>query len=786
MPLTLGVAFIARNEAKNLARLLPLVTPHVDKVIVVDTGSTDATIAVAKQLGAEVHSFEWCDDFAAARNFAFSKLDTSWQGWLDCDDHVLGIEKVREILEDFEAKNPQIKALWCEYRYERMAGDNGPWISVLQRERFVKRGAGFQWVLDVHEHLEASRDTPPAMAFTPDVIVEHHHDPSKGLQRAYRNLRILRAKRRHADVRPKVYFDLGWQYFNGRQWGRALAMFRHYLKLDQDPITRYQALHQMGTLYRILQRVDDAEDFEWQAARAMPEWADAWYGLADCALMRNAPHQALLFIEHGRRCEKPNNLLVLNPLDYDFHPMMTAHKAHALQGNLREALRIVEDCLKIVPKHPEAMYARQAYLAYLRDEDAVQAAVALGHVIPDDQAQGMYDALPLQLQKKKAVRDRFIAPTLLKLPKEDVAIWCGATLESWGPETPRTTGIGGSETAVVEMARRLGERGVNVAVYNQCEEREADYHSFDDGGHVVYLDFQRFDPTIPRKLFIAWRNPTIADIEPKADQAWLWVHDLHHQNVLTEARGAYFDVIRPVSRWHGEYLLWHYPFLAGKIAPTRNGIDLTRFFNEGIERKTNRAVWCSSPDRGLDHLLTMWPEIRRGVPDAELCIFYGFANFIKVMQQQRDPMMQTWYRYVLELSRQPGVVWRDRVNQLDLAKELQAAQVLAYSSNFLETNCITTAEAMAGGAVVLSTLAGAIPETVQGAGILIQGHPMSEAYQKVFVKDCVTLMTKPKEAASWREKGYKRAAELQWDRITDDWVARIEGIAPRVTEEAVA
>ncbi len=157
------------------------------------------------------------------------------------------------------------------------------------------------------------------------------------------------------------------------------------------------------------------------------------------------------------------------------------------------------------------------------------------------------------------------------------------------------------------------------------------------------------------------------------------------------------------------------------------------------------------------------------------------------MQQQRDPQMQVWYRYVLQLSRQPGVVWRDRVNQIDLAKEMQAAQVLAYSSNFLETNCITAAEAMAGGAVVLSTLAGAIPETVQDAGILIQGHPMSEAYQKVFVKDCVALMTKPDEAEAWRKKGYERARALTWDSVATEWVARIEGIVPAVTiEEGVA
>ena len=59
---------IARNEAANIARCLRSVAPIADEMIVVDTGSTDETAALARECGAAVFPFVWCDDFAAARN----------------------------------------------------------------------------------------------------------------------------------------------------------------------------------------------------------------------------------------------------------------------------------------------------------------------------------------------------------------------------------------------------------------------------------------------------------------------------------------------------------------------------------------------------------------------------------------------------------------------------------------------------------------------------------------------------------------------------------------------
>jgi Glycosyl transferase family 2 len=85
----LSFCAIVRNEAQNLARCLASVKPYVDELVIVDTGSTDATVTIAQQYSAKIGHFEWCDDFAAARNYALSLVSGDWILTLDADEELI-------------------------------------------------------------------------------------------------------------------------------------------------------------------------------------------------------------------------------------------------------------------------------------------------------------------------------------------------------------------------------------------------------------------------------------------------------------------------------------------------------------------------------------------------------------------------------------------------------------------------------------------------------------------------------------------------------------------------
>lgn len=81
---------IAKNEEKNIENCYGKLKKYVNKQILVDTGSTDNTVKKAKELGIEVHNFEWVDDFSKARNFALSLVpkNTDWIIFLDLDEYI--------------------------------------------------------------------------------------------------------------------------------------------------------------------------------------------------------------------------------------------------------------------------------------------------------------------------------------------------------------------------------------------------------------------------------------------------------------------------------------------------------------------------------------------------------------------------------------------------------------------------------------------------------------------------------------------------------------------------
>ncbi len=96
-PVSIAATLIVRNEARCLARCLESVAPWVDKMVVLDTGSTDDTVAIAQAAGAEVHHLPWPDSFSIARNHVLDLADSDWALMLDADEWlVAGGEALRQ------------------------------------------------------------------------------------------------------------------------------------------------------------------------------------------------------------------------------------------------------------------------------------------------------------------------------------------------------------------------------------------------------------------------------------------------------------------------------------------------------------------------------------------------------------------------------------------------------------------------------------------------------------------------------------------------------------------
>lgn len=199
---TLAATLIVRDEARCIARCLESVRPWVDRLVVVDTGSADATAALARDCGAEVHHLAWPGDFSAARNHAIDLADADWNLIVDADEWLMaGGEQLRA----WCASPPRLGQVCIHSAFDQAA--DGPaeaassgrsWIT-----RLLPRGVRFQG--RVHEQ---------AVSPLPRARIDLHlgHDGYRDAQLAGKRDRnrplLLRDLEDHPDD-PYILYQLG-------------------------------------------------------------------------------------------------------------------------------------------------------------------------------------------------------------------------------------------------------------------------------------------------------------------------------------------------------------------------------------------------------------------------------------------------------------------------------------------------------------------------------------------------------------------------------------------------
>lgn len=186
--ITVSLCMIVRDEEAVLERCLESVKEAVDEIIIADTGSTDRTKEIGRKYTEKVYDIPWQDDFAAARNFAFSRGTMEYLMWLDADDVLPGrsLDKLRNLKETL-CEDTDVVMMPYVVAFEK---DGSPAFSYY-RERIVKNGCGYSFVGKVHEVIP-----PRGNIFYADIPVEHRKIKAGDSER---NLRIYERMEREGE-----------------------------------------------------------------------------------------------------------------------------------------------------------------------------------------------------------------------------------------------------------------------------------------------------------------------------------------------------------------------------------------------------------------------------------------------------------------------------------------------------------------------------------------------------------------------------------------------------------
>lgn len=362
--ITISMVMIARDEADNIQSCFDSFWDDVDEVVLVDTGSKDTTIRTAKSYAYDrgeaeklkVGTFEWCDDFAAARNYADSLATSDWKAWVDLDDQVVGMAHMRKLA---ERASPDITMLYARYEY---AFDSlGHCFCELWRERLVRAGTS-KWVGRVHEcqigqgtMMRVDKDDA-RWVHSREIVAEVRD----------RNELLLRGWVEEDPTDPRAVGYLAFELMGSRiekevegetltepdkeKLAESVIYFRRYLEMSgQPPDARAQSARRYAQVLMTLGQFAEAQQESLPMLAECPWWPDTLLTLAEIAHEQRDWRRTIDFADQVLQRGEPDTMLIINPEDYSLRPRVLIASAMASLGKLEDACKMAQQVADVNP-----------------------------------------------------------------------------------------------------------------------------------------------------------------------------------------------------------------------------------------------------------------------------------------------------------------------------------------------------------------------------------------------------------------------------------------------------
>ena len=747
----ISLCLIVKNDKQEVAHTLEAIQSiesHVDEVIIDINGGTDIPEELVKYN--TIHT-KWENDFAKARNINFKRATGDWIIWMDSDDIFEGGSELRDLIEITEDSGKS--GIFLPYHYQ--IDDNGMPIEIHWKLQVIKNDGHGEWVGRIHEDFLPKASVSYTKIKSIKRVHKHGHENHN--EKVQRNLKLLLEdlKEQGDNPDPRTLIYTAKTYISAGEAEIAETFLYKYIELSGWEDEIYDAHLLLAEIHK--GEPDLAIEDALNAIKIKPEFPDAYFAVAGVYIEQKAWAKAMTYLETGMTKNVSLDRTSVFWADVTWKPL--AQFAYCLLnvGRLQEAQNYAQ---KAVSLGGDVGDLTALIDSNLDNQQTAKSVLQIAKRLEED---GEEDKIPSLLNSvPNAVKDNpYVLSVQFKhMPTrvwgdKEITYYCPRSVEPWSPKSLKEGGIGGSETAVINLAKEWAKQGYKVTVYNWCSTDEGTY----DG--VEYVNFWNFNWKDDFNILISWRYPELFDIDVSAKFKAVDVHDVMSPADFLPSRLDKIDKIFVKTRAHADC----FPNIPEeKFAFANNGLDLSRF-KDGVEKIPGKVIYSSTPNRGLDILLDVWPNIKEKVSHAELHIFYGFKTYYEL--EKNNPERMAWMKSIEEkVKTTEGVIWHDRVDQDTLAKHFQESEVWAYPTYFYEISCITAMEAMAANTIPVTIDYGALKETINGNGYVIEGDVYLPEVQAEFQAEVIEQLEAPEEY-----DGMSYVQEnLSWETIADKWI----------------
>ncbi|WPC42492.1 glycosyltransferase family 2 protein [Clostridium sp. JS66] len=296
--ISMSLCMIVKNESSVLQNCLDSIKDIVDEIIIVDTGSTDNTVEIAKKYTDNIFFFKWIDDFSAARNYSFSKATKDYILWLDADD-VLLAEDQKKLMILKNSLDTSIDSVTMIYNYA--FDEFGNVILSLRRNRLVKRKLQFKWYGPVHEYLAVDGNI-----FNSDIAVSHKRIHVK----SGRNLSIFQKRLKKGDVfSPRDRYYYANELLDNGFYEKAIENYSLFLDLKEGWIEdKISTCHKISDIYSHLGNPEKELQYIWKSFELSTPRAEFCCKLGYYFLNKSDTKTALFWYKLASELKKPEGI----------------------------------------------------------------------------------------------------------------------------------------------------------------------------------------------------------------------------------------------------------------------------------------------------------------------------------------------------------------------------------------------------------------------------------------------------------------------------------------------
>lgn len=758
------------KEAQQLKRSLKFIAPYVDKIFITITGGDNKKPVeeVCNLYEAEISYFQWCNDFGKARNFNFKQVPKEYEYiiWQDADDAIRGAEKIREVVDN----NKDVDAFAFDYLYAFDEWRNP--VVVHKKTRILRNDGCVEWEGALHEDFKENREL--VVKFVKGIEWLHLSDEERFNSAKIRNLEVAKGQMMEYPNDPRSYWNVGNAAKAVGENQEAIDAFNKFLEISLSDDEKYIVRLRMGEIYWQMNEVGKAIDEARYGVGTKPMFPDAYFLLGCLYLESNRLEEAeAAFLEGltkvaankkaGTLESIYNRMIVFNPRDYDYTPLMNLAKVYFSMDRPDKALICLEGCLKVMPNDNSIKtLIKDIKKDVARMEKVLKKVKELSKLKSNKKLLEELEKLDIDVRSHPIVCNlRNIRVIKKKSSGKDLVIFCGFTAKRWDPEIAAKKGVGGSEEAVIHLSQQLADRGWNVTVYNNCGHKTKVFKDstdmtdkvidngfkywkqkdnrgreracstrytyspkykntgavpktcLDPGACVTYVPFWKWNYRDKQDVTILWRSFMLAKYEINSDKVFVDLHDVIPEGEISEERLKKVDKIFVKSKFHRSI----FPQVPDdKFVIIPNGI-VSKDFEGELKKDEKLLINTSSADRSLSALIKGVKKVRESIPDIKCKWAYGWDIYDVVHGD--NPKAMEWKLNIRKGLKEAGIEELGMLNHSDVAKLYKKGTIFAYPSEFAEIDCISLTKALACGCVPVTTNFAALGEKIGYGGYFL-------------------------------------------------------------------